>query len=235
VSIPTLPLVAGAAVLAIGMAYTLYGGAAANRRRQEMAALAARRGFTFSESPNYELGNEFSVFRPLDTGEDKYAYNVIKGTISNRDIFAFDYHYQTCTHVDRDGVEHAYQHGFSAVIVSSGVPLKFLMIRPRGFLAAAGEALGDKPIEFESTEFNERYQVSAVDRRWAFDVLQPRAIALLLDAPLFHIEFDYNGVIAYPGSGSRLTVPEMDAAINLLVGLLDGLPEYLVKQQRGES
>jgi hypothetical protein len=97
-----------------------------------------------------------------------------------------------------------------------------------------GEALGDNAIEFESAEFNDRYRVFAVDRRWAYDVLHPRTIALLLDAPIFRIEFDYNSVIAYRGSGARMTVPEIDAAINLLTKILEGLPDYLVHKQPGE-
>jgi hypothetical protein len=219
-------------ILTVGAVYAFYGGTAANRRLREMAALALRRGFTFSSTASYDLAGGFPGFRPLHTGEDSYAYNIIRGTINARSVFAFDYHYQTNTEVDKYGQEHAYHYSFSAVIASSNVPLKSLAIRPKGLLTDV--AVGDNAIEFESAEFNERYCVSAVDRRWAYDVLHPRTIELLLDAPAFHIEFDYNGAIAYQGSGARLSVDEMDAAITLLTGILDGLPEYLVQQQRGE-
>ena len=46
----------------------------------------------------------------------------------------------------------------------------------------------------------------------------------------FRIEFDYNSVIAFGGSSARLTVPEIDAGINLLTGILNGLPDYLVRK-----
>lgn len=234
VNIPTTPLVVIAVIMAAAAAYGIYGAMGADRRRREMAELAARRGFTFSTGPSYDLASSFSNFSPLHTGQDSYAYNIIRGTNGTHPIYAFDYHYQTNTHTDRDGQEHAYHYSFSAVVASSGVPLKFLVIRPRSLLAAMGETLGDKVIEFESAEFNDRYQVSAVDRRWAYDVLQPRTMALLLDGPAFHIEFGDNDVIAYQGSGARLSVDDISAAINLLTGILDGLPEYLVHQLKGE-
>jgi hypothetical protein len=217
--------------LAVGAVYTFYGGHAAERRRREMVALAVRRGLTFTSSFNYTLANNVPGFRPMHTGQDSYAYNIIKGTLSGRSIYAFDYHYQILTTVDRDGQEHAYHYSFSAVIACSNVTLKPLVIRPVGFLDKLGEAAGFEEIEFESAEFSRRYHVTSPDRRWAYDVLHPRAIELLLQGPPLSIEFSYDNVIAYRGLGNKLSIDEIDGAIDVVGGILDRLPDYLVRQQ----
>lgn len=51
-------------VIAVGAVYTFYGDDAADRRRREMAALAVRRGLTFTSSFSYDLANNFPGFRP---------------------------------------------------------------------------------------------------------------------------------------------------------------------------
>ena len=220
--------------IAVGAVYTFYGGHAAERRRREMAALAVRRGLTFTSSFSYDLANNFPGFRPMHTGQDSYAYNIIKGTLSGRSVYAFDYHYQLLTKVDQYGEEHAYHYSFSAVIACSNVTLKPLVIRPVGFLDKLGEAAGFDEIEFESAEFSRRYHVTSPDRRWAYDVLHPRAIELLLQGPVLSIEFAYDNVIAYRGLGNKLSLDEIDGAIDVVGGILDRLPDYLVRQQQAK-
>jgi hypothetical protein len=217
--------------IALGGVYTFYGGHAAERRRREMAALAVRRGLTFTSSFNYSLANDVPGFRPMHTGQDSYAYNIIKGTLAGRSVYAFDYHYQLLTKVDQYGEEHAYHYSFSAVVACSNVTLKPLVIRPVGFLDKLGEAAGFEEIGFESAEFSRRYHVTSPDRRWAYDVLHQRAIELLLQGPLLSIEFSYDNVIAYRGLGNKLSVEEIDTAIDVVGGILDRLPDYLVQQQ----
>ena len=229
--IPPMYVAVAVGIVAAGAFYTFYGSMAADRRRREMAELAARRGLSFTSSFSHELANEFPDFRPMHMGQDSYAYNIIKGTLSNRPVFAFDYHYQLLTRVDKYGEEHAFHYSFSAVAACSNLTLKPLIIRPVGFLDMCGETVGFDPIEFESAEFSERFHVSSPDRRWAYDVLHPRALVLLLEGPTLNIEFTYDNVIAYRSAGDKLDVDEIDAALDVVTGLLNQLPDYLVQQQ----
>jgi len=231
VFVPTTYLAIALAAVAVGAIYTFYGAYAADRRRGEMAALAKRRGLSFSSSFSYELANNFPGFRLVHTGQDSYGYNIIKGTLAGRSIFAFDYHYQILTRVDQSGEENAYHYSFSAVIACSNFTLKPLVIRPVGLLDKLGEAAGFDNIEFESAEFSRRFHVSSPDRRWAYDVLQPRTLELLLQGPQLSIEFNYDNVIACRGLGEKLDIDEIDAAIDVVGGILDGVPEFLVRQQ----
>jgi len=56
---------------------------------------------------------------------------------------------------------------------------------------------------------------------------------LLLASPRFSIEFDRRHVIAY--RRSTFDIQEFAAAVGLAEGILQGLPDYLVQQQRGEA
>jgi len=56
----------------------------------------------------------------------------MRGEWSGRGLKAFDYHYETYSHGKHGRRTH--HHWFSAVIVSSDVPLKSLYVRPENFL-----------------------------------------------------------------------------------------------------
>jgi hypothetical protein len=57
-----------AIVVVVGAVYTVYGAKAADDRRHEMAALAARRGFSFSSGYDYSLASTFPGYVCLHTG-----------------------------------------------------------------------------------------------------------------------------------------------------------------------
>ena len=42
-------------------------------------------------------------------------------------------------------------------------------------------------------------------------------------------------VIAYRGLDAKLSVDEIDAATDVVAGILDGLPDYLVRQQQAKT
>jgi hypothetical protein len=116
------------------------------------------------------------------------------------------------------------------VILASDVALLPLTIRPEGFLDKVGEFFGFDDIDFESAEFSRRFHVSAGDRKWAFDVLHARAIEFLLASPVFTIVLDRGAVCAYRSSTFR--VEEFRQAAEVAAGLLDRLPEYVLRERR---
>jgi len=214
-------------VIAIVAAFAIISYLLAAKRRKELAAWAASKGLAFSSGKDHGIENQYPTFRCLREGENRYAYNIVVGEWAGRPIAAFDYHYETHSH-DSKGRRQTQHHYFSAVVLRSDLPLKPLFIRHEGLFDKVKGFFGHEDINFESAEFSREFYVTAEDRRWAYDVLHARTIQFLLDSPVFTLQFDRNAVIAYHTATFR--VPEFEAAAEVIRGILDRLPEYLVKQ-----
>ena len=55
-----------------------------------------------------------------------------------------------------------------------------LLIRPEGFFDKVAGAFGFDDIDFESEEFSRAFFVKSSDKRFAYDVLHPRMLELLM-------------------------------------------------------
>ncbi|HUT59219.1 MAG TPA: hypothetical protein VNA25_15325 [Phycisphaerae bacterium] len=213
------------AILIIGIAVS--GWYAAQRRKKALWAWASARGLRFDADHRGNLDARFPEFDCLGKGRDRYGYNVMSGDWQGREFLGFDYHYVTGSGKNRS------THRFSAVILKSPVPLEPLFIRPEGLFDKVTEFFGYDDIDFESAEFSRRFYVKARNKRWAYDVIHPRTMELLLSSPACTIKFGLVHVMAY--RLSRFRLQDFEAAAELIRGILDGLPDYVVRQQTGQS
>ncbi len=213
-------------MITVALAAGIYTRYAAAKRRGELLAWAQSKGLSFSPAKQFSLGDRFGSFHCLQTGQDRYAYNIIQGPWPpERQAICFDYLYVTGSGKNRT------THTFSAAVMTSKVPLKPLLIRPENLFDKFAEFLGFEDIDFESAEFSRAFYVKSSDRRWAYDVLHPRAMEFLLARPRFAIQFDTGCAIAF--RSTVFSTRDFQSACDTLSGLLDGLPEYLVRQQTG--
>lgn len=200
------------------------------QRREALRQFAHQHGLAFDEGKDHSIDNQFGdAFKFLKQGDNRYAYNRLSGTWRGREMLAFDYHYQTHTR-DNKGKRRTHHHHLSAVVLTTALPLRPLAIREEGLFDKLGAFFGWEDINFESAEFSRSFHVYSPDRRWAYDVLHPRAMQLLLDRPRFTLAMDGRRVVAWRG---RTFTPEQFAeAADLLCNLLDMLPEYVRQQQQ---
>ena len=131
------------------------------------------------------------------------------------------------------GLRHWFDIRHSGFVIHNSFPLKPLFIRPEGFFDKVTQFFGFDDIDFESAEFSRRFYVKSPDKRWAYDVIHPRTMELLMAGPRFSIKFDTGCVIAY--RSSTFKPAEFAAAAGTIRGILDGLPDYLVRQQTGRG
>ena len=214
------------------IAVMVYGFYAAAQRRKALAAWAASRGLTYADRKDYSIEEQFPAFDCFQEGSDRYAFNIISGGWNGRGLLGFDYHYETES-TDSKGRRTTHDHYFSAVILESAVPLKGLFIRPEGFFDKVTQFFGFDDIDFESAEFSRKFYVKGPDRKWAYDVIHPRTMEFLLASPRFTIEFAPFHVVAH--HSDRFEPAEFEDAARLIEGLLDRLPEYLIRQQTGQG
>ncbi len=226
-----LPILGLVAVVVLIVAGAILAERAKRKRREALAALADRLGFTFHAEDPYGLAFRYERFGPLSRGDNRYAYNVLAGERPGLRVFAFDYHHQTYTH-DSKGRRRTHHHHASHLLVDHPYDLGRLLLRPEGFLDKVADAFGFDDIDFESAEFSRRYWVKAGDKRLAYDLLHPKQIEFLLEQPRF-------GLICEGGStlfslGDRQCSPdEFEALLRLAKGFHERVPEYVRKDRAG--
>ena len=203
----------------------------AAKRREQLAKWAASQGLSFRRDRDHSFDEHYSEFKQLRHGSNRYAHNIMSGEWGDCQLHAFDYHYETRSRSSK-GRRRTHHHHFSAIILSTPLPLQPLMIRPEGFFDKITEFFGYDDIDFESAEFSRRFYVKAEDRRWAFDVLHARTMQFLLDAPTFTIQFDRRNIMAW--RTNRFKAIDFEQAIGNVTGILDRLPDYLLKQLKGK-
>jgi hypothetical protein len=160
----------------------------------------------------------------LHQGHSRCAYNIATGQWNSRPLESFDYRYVTGQGKDRT------THTFSAIILGSSLPLKPLHIRSENVLDKLTEFFGADDIDFESDQFSREFHVKSSDKKWAYDVLHQRTIEFLLGQPKFSIEFGTHHVICW--RNRRFDLRMREDAIGVVEGILDRLPEYVIREQR---
>jgi len=207
-------------VLALIIGGIVYSYLASQRRKKDLAALAADWGFAWDDDDPLGIEDRYEAFSAIDRGHGRYAYNVFHGDRNGRAIICFDYHYKTGS-----GKEESTYH-FSGALIGLGVFLPRLYVRPEGFFDKLAEFVGFDDIDFESAEFSRAFYVKSDNRKFAYDVFHARAMEYMLALPRrFTMEFIGDAALVHD---DQTWDPEkFDAAIRQVEGLLDLFPDYL--------
>lgn len=197
-----------------------------------LAAWARRIGLKFRASRNGAIRYRFPLLKCLHGGDGCFAYNIMEGTVGKRTVCAFDYHYDNGSEgliPSKEGINAYWE--FSALIVESRLVLKPLFIRPEGFFDKVTEFAGLDDIDFESAEFSQKFRVKSQDRRWAYDVMHQKTIELMLNYPHFAFDLQGSQIMAY-GIGRTFSTGDFAAALDVVMGILDNLPDSVVQQAK---
>ncbi len=219
------------AAIAAAIGFAIWNSRMKDKRRKELAGWAQANGLKFLPDKDHSVWMRYQPFKCLQRGEDRYAYNIMLGTSGTRVMSAFDYHYETHS-TNSKGQRQTHHHYLSALVVDAGLPLKPLFIRPEGLLDKVTEFVGIDDIDFESAEFSQKFFVKSPDRRWAYDVLHQKTMELMLAYPRFHIDFQGTQVMAY-FDNKTFTPGEFGSALKVVTGILDYLPESVVRELKG--
>lgn len=189
------------------------------QRRRQMAELADEFGWSFHRHGGALLKRRVPQFARFASGTRQNDHNVMRGellltTNDGEPIHLFtqagDY---TVTTVSGSGERRRESSThFSYLLVTTPEGRKAdLRVRPEGVADRVKSAVGLDDIDFESAEFSRRYHVASRDRRFAYDVLHPRAIELLLEpgTPRFEIA---GGVLLLSSRRKRWRPDEFRAA-----------------------
>ncbi len=204
---------------------------AERRRRERLTAFAAARGWTLVRRDDRWCDTFDGA--PFGTGHNRQAHNILQGQHDGRALVAFDYVYHTTeSSTDSNGNHSSREvsHWYSVVGLQVGASVPALSVTPEGFFSRAIGKLLNRDIELESEEFNRAFTVTSPDRKFASDVLHPRAMEYLLTVRDLAWRTT-NGSILTIESG-RHEPAEIDHRVVVLDRILDLVPDF-VRDQYG--
>jgi hypothetical protein len=206
----------------------------ARKRRDALAALAGSLGWAFESGKDYSPGDGQTAFRIFNRGDDRYAYNTLRGVVEIDGracpVATGDYHYEETHGSGKD--RRTTDYFFSYVLVRLPWVTPDLVIRPEGIFDKLAGALGFDDIDFESAEFSRRFHVKSSDKRFAYDVIDPRMMEWLM--ALRRLPLDVHGGVLCVSTGSGTWTPgEFRERLNYAYEFLSRWPEHVKATLRG--
>ena len=193
-------------------------------RTLDLQTLATRLKFdNFNPNRDEGFAMGWGFLSRLAQGQERYAFNILRGTYHEQALFVFDHHYQTGSSKSRE--EH---YGtILMLIVKEAFPKVMIGHEKEGLLAKAAAALlGDeKEIKFESAEFSRIYCVRSGDKRFAYDICNPQMMEYLLANR--GLEIEIQGPVISLAFEPQLPVGQIEFNLQRLVEIRSRLPQYL--------
>lgn len=203
----------GAAAIAL-LTYVLL---ANKKRRREFAAWAKKHAFT-SYDPTPEL-SWLSHFEAWGPGRGHRATAGYRGTHGGYPVRVFSH--QSVT----GNINNSRGHLFIIVMFETPFAAPRLRIKREHFGHKIIDALGAEDINFESGEFSRKYWVKCKDRKFAYDVLHPRAMEHLMNTPKAQWEWQGRRLVLHVAG--ILKPSRANPLLNAATPFLDLVPAHL--------
>lgn len=190
------------------------------KRRQELQTFATQHGLQFSESDPFGLlGWPFTLFRK---GDGRGIENVLWGPWDGGEpVTAFDYWYYTESTDSKGNRTRSYSR-FSCAMIEVPAAFPHLEIARENLFTRMADSMGMEDIEFESPDFNRRYNVKAKERRFAYELLDARMLDWMVGFDQgYAFEVTGNRILAYR---KRTKAQGLVPLIGTLVMFRDRIP-----------
>lgn len=193
------------------------------KRREAMAALAAKLGLQYDFHKNSDIARRYKFLDKFRAGRDRYAFNIFSGNYKEENVMIFDYHYKTGSGKDT----HHYYLSFYLLFLPAVFPE--LIIIKEGLFSKIGQALGYDDIDFESHEFSRKFCVRSTDKKFAYDICNARMIEYLLSNTDLSIEIENNVLAIY--FNRKLSLDKFEDNLNRLKAIKSLIPEYVFSRR----
>jgi hypothetical protein len=213
-------LIAGFVILVIAAAYLSY--YFKRKRREGLAIVATQLGLEYS--PQDTVGCLGYPFALLSMGDGRSTENVLRGRWQDIPITEFDYEYYDES-TDSKGHRTKSYSRFSCVVTDIAAQCAHLSLDREGPLSRLADHLGLHDIEFESDDFNRRFNVNGADRKFANDMVDSRMMQWLLGVDgAFRFEVSGTWVLCY---SSRLRPMDLVPLMGSAKQFLDHVPRVV--------
>lgn len=196
---------------------------AEKKRREAFREFANRRGWSYTHERDYNFDDAFRSLPFVGQGNRRFLQHRMQGEHEGGRVWIGEYHYEVTTRNGKTSTTHHYYS--TLVMLNPRYVLKDLSIRREGLFDKMKAAFGWDDIDFASAEFSRTFHVSAPDRDWAFAVIQPHTMELMLRSR--NVEFHMrNGWLVVRTKGS-MKLEELTDLIRTGEAVLEGIPEFV--------
>lgn len=195
------------------------------QRSIELYNLGNSLGFDqFKPDRDDEFVAGWGFLSPLGRGDDRYAFNVLRGTYQGQAIFIFDHHYRNVT--SRENENDVYG-TMLMLIEKQAFPPLIIQSKNAGNQIATALGIGNE-VRLESTEFSQAFCVRSPDKKFAYDVCNPQMMEYLLANQ--DLQLEVNGPVISLAFGSLLPVDQIELNLQRLAQIRSLMPDYLFTQ-----
>ena len=203
----------------------------ARRERERTEALrtfAAGLGLRFTDR-DPGLDQRMAAFPMFAVGHSRCGLNLMEGGIVSggvrMSLLAGDYQYKVTTSNGKSTTTTTYNMSFVACmpVLSIG---EELTVRGEGLFDKIGALIGFDDIDFESSEFSKRFHVRCSDRRFAFDLFDPRMMEYFLAGPAPRIHAR-GGVLLFDHGTRRWDPSGFSGALQWIDGFFGRIPRHV--------
>lgn len=200
-----------------------------NVRGRNLAGLASELGFSFTAKADFDLERRFPNIFIFTLGTSRHVANTIEGgaRLGGHDveITMGDYRFGTSSVGDSSRKTKRTLSYAVARLPWSGIPE--VLLRDEHFLDRFAATVGFEDIDFESESFSKRFHVKSKDRRFAYDLFDPRMMEFLLDTkpPSMEIQGD---LICIYGSPDLWDESRFKERLQWLGRFVQHWPEHLL-------
>ncbi len=215
------PLLFVPALIALAIVFGVLQARADAKRRLQLLQFAVESKLKFDPSRRDDV-LPFSMFQ---RGMRRQRYNTLSGSI--------ELHGVECPLTCGD-FRYRIQHGkssstrrFSYLLVGAPFPdVPGLSIRRENLFDQLADALGFDDIDFESEEFSRQFRVKCGDKKFAWDLIDPRMMELLMNGPQVATELSLGSLVLADGS-REWSVDEFRANIEFARRFFAQWPDHL--------
>ncbi|MHC5002838.1 MAG: hypothetical protein ACYTJ0_06910 [Planctomycetota bacterium] len=200
-------------------------------RREALAGLAVRLGWSFSPERDRDHDDQYAQFAIFRQGHSRWAHNTLTGdlAVDGRDYRCRmgDFHYRVTRGSGERRRTQTYRISYLILhLPFVGVPS--LLIRPEGIFDRMAGIFGFDDIDFESVEFSRRFLVKSGDKRFAYDVIHPRMMEFLLSGPDLVIDIEHGACCLSVGRG-RWSVAEFEGMLGWSQSFFEHWPDHVIE------
>ncbi len=221
-------LIVVVSIIAGGIRATVRAAEADKRRSARLAKLAESIDCDFSQQA---VPTAVAAFRPFTwfiQGGEPYLVNTFDLTIKSRHGAAHvrlgDFRTVSRFQTREGEAEQIAQFSYALIDLPRRTGGR-LLVRPQGCLDDVAERFGAEDIDFESASFNRRFLVRASSKRFAYEILHPGMIALLMDTEAAPVLID-EARCCITDASSRWTAELFRRKLDWIHKFLDTLPGH---------
>ena len=217
-------------VLALIAAIGYFAWKAERQRTLDLMALARQLGFRFDPSRDRSLDSRYAHFEVFRQGHSRCARNMMTGHLAcgehSYPTLMGDYEYKITTSNGKTTQTTTYRFSF-AILHLPFAAVPDVLIRPEDFFDRIKSAVGFDDIDFESAEFSRSYYVKSPDRRFAYDLIDPRMIEFFLATRPSAIDMEQGRILLTDGR-HRWKAAEFQQRLRWVEQYLDHWPRHVV-------